>query len=839
MERRQVCDFLRAFLFLGVSAGSVAEPAPSGGFPPAIPGVVQEAAEPAAGFLAALAGRILFVLALLLIIVAAAYFTASAVVFLHEYAGRRFKERVLSGAAPRSGRSASSRTRTGGRLSVWRRLSLKSQLIFFTVFLSVLIILLVVAPFGTNMIRKQEQILSENLCEKVDILLSGLASSAKAYMPSCNLLELDFFLDQSFLFTGVEFATVSGRSGAAGEGSGSDSLLHVWASNDPAILSKIDTEELELGVSCIRPDCSDAQYVNEKCLALNYIAASELGDLLESIRALEAERDAHRGVRQASSGTAERLRDVSRQLSELTVRLNASLEHFSREGSGSIPDFNSRLERGVSEYVFYRPVLFRSGDSSDFVQGIVFLKVNTDFLFDDVRSAALGIIVLACVITFFAVALGGIGAIVSARIIVSPIKRLESFVKRLASERHKERLAGDSHNLVVAANDEIGHLCDSVNRLKEELAAAAASDLLQNDGKAVQRAFLPLELADDGLSQKTTARFQGDGFGCFGYYEGAAAISGDYFDFKNLDGRWYALIKSDASGHGTPAGLIMTVVATLFNRFFADWTYGRCGTRIDALVCEMNDFLESLCLDGKFATIVVCLYDSGSGDVFVCNAGDNLLHIFDAAAGRMRTVRLAVAPAAGPFHSRDIGGKCGFQVEKVRLNPGDILFLYTDGIEESTRFVRNSQFQKIHEEDGRMNERKERFGAGRVKDVIEAVMTRGKFILTKVRNPVPDEELAFDFQDCAGSGEEAVVALVSVEKVFRMYRPDGVSAADTVVADREIDSFLKGHFNLYGEYCRRSEASVPEGLARSCTEYNFVMEDDQTDDLAILALHRL
>ena len=142
-----------------------------------------------------------------------------------------------------------------------------------------------------------------------------------------------------------------------------------------------------------------------------------------------------------------------------------------------------------------------------------------------------------------------------------------------------------------------------------------------------------------------------------------------------------------------------------------------------------------------------------------------------------------------------------------------------------------------------------------MKDVIEAVLNRKKYVLERYHSPVPGEKLEFDFSICEGSIEEAVIALTAVEKVFRMYKKkksegrvektemnlDGKNKTviqifgDGIKIDRKIDSFLKKHFNLYDYYCvNRVDAGESNYVY-----YTGVSEDVQADDLTLLAIRKM
>jgi hypothetical protein len=190
--------------------------------------------------------------------------------------------------------------------------------------------------------------------------------------------------------------------------------------------------------------------------------------------------------------------------------------------------------------------------------------------------------------------------------------------------------------------------------------------------------------------------------------------------------------------------------------------------------------------------------------------------------------------------------KGGFSVHKLHLNKGDVLFLYTDGIEEAKRLFRDENFTPIvcaepglKQDDPHGNhsvgQDGEEMTPERVNEIIEAVFARETFVLEKWHNPAGDEKLVFDFSSCKGSSEDVILALVSVEKIFRMHRPPNATAFDRVQVDRKIDTFLKAHFKQYETYCMNTE-DVPD--APEYMYYTHVREDPQYDDLTLVAIKK-
>lgn len=720
-----------------------------------------------------------------------------------------------------------------------RQTSLKLKLVGFTVLLVISIVIMVSASLGRRMIQTQRKTLVESMQEQVIVLLEGMSNSVQNAMndaveggSSVGLIDL---VRQTNNFGPAIYSTVIGR----GKSAGSSSLDFFWASteNTAAISQKLDTAEPLIGKSRFKSETVESK-IALQCAPLEETAHQKVDDILK---------------------------DISEKYSrEKKDEYTAILRSISRSATQSVPVFNENsLAQNNLIYTFYYPVFYKNNNSQNLLHAVLVLQVSAEELISSLSHSRNTIIIVACVVAFVAMLLGIIGSWFLASLIVEPLKKLMAHVKVITETKDKKKLK--NFTISIKSHDEIGTLGDAVNEMTSGLVQAAEEEeksleqkKLSLDAKAVQQTFLPLSLAEKG-GKKTTAEEKEKTFQLFGYYEGTDDVSGDYFDYKKLDDRFYAVIKCDVSGHGVPAALIMTVVATLFRKYFEQWTFKTHGTALGKLVVQINDFIESLGVKGKFATLLIALFDSKNGDVHLCNAGDNIIHIFSSKEKTIKTLALHESPAAGPLPSFMVEMKGGFVVEKIHLNPDDVLFLYTDGIEESTRFFRTEDF-KVTEcrepdlnNDGihknhKIGQTSEQVEYERVKEILESVLNRKVYRLTKYHSPTPDEELIFDFTKLEGNIDEAIMALVAVEKVFRMYKTPqskgsaeqnekgGISVqGDVVRVDRKIDAFLKKTFSRYSYYC----SSVADLQEPNYIYYQNLNEDPQADDLTLLALKKL
>ena len=363
-----------------------------------------------------------------------------------------------------------------------------------------------------------------------------------------------------------------------------------------------------------------------RCVELNSEAYERCGKTEAKIAELNA------GIAGASNS---RRIEISNLNASYRSEIQRELLALSEKGSDSIPPYSDeKFNRNVTEYLFYRPVLYSSGASNQYVHGILFLKVNTDSLIRDIDNASRNILFIVLALSAIAITLGIIGANLFAGRIVRPIQMLEKTVTEISEENDRERLlAGDITDL---PNNEIGRLGDSVNRMKKDLGYNERELNLQaNEATPIQQAMVSLEPLSGNFKQNIS-RISDENITEFAYYKGASGASGDYFDFKKLDDRWYVLIKCDASGHAAPAGILVTIVATLYKKYFESWTYQKNGTKLEDFVYKVNGFLESLNIKGKFVAMIVSLYDSKTGNVFMCHAGDRFVRIYENSTGTIK-----------------------------------------------------------------------------------------------------------------------------------------------------------------------------------------------------------
>lgn len=718
-----------------------------------------------------------------------------------------------------------------------RGLGLRFKLVLFTIMLVVSIILLLAIPLLSHFSKTQKDLLADSLVSKTETVLESIVSSSRSYLREKNILELAFLTNQASDIDDIIFATITSQQ----QDGKKEGYNFVWASSDQDILKYVDTDSLMLGES--RLEGYTEEDLNKTLNGLNQEAIEYVGKASHLVG--ELNKQALNFVLRQDQEGREKRDEIQATIRETEEYINQRLKGLSNSGMGSYPSFNPNdLSRQRLEYLFYKPILYRQSQQDDsFVHGMVYLKVSIKNLLDAVEKKQKEVIAITLTISLIALLAGILGAWILASIITKPLKELAIHVAMIRDTEDKEKLSGKS--MKIKQKDEVGLLGEIINELADNLSKSAATTKDVTVGKEIQKMFIPLDTDSTGrklISGKTVE----DNVEFFGYYEGAKGVSGDYFDYIKLDDRYYAIIKCDVSGKGVPASLIMVEVATLFANYFKDWSFKKNGFNMSGIVSRINDAIETRGFKGRFAAFTLCILDSVTGATYFCNAGDNIINIYDASEKKMKEITLKETAAAGVFPTMLVDMKGGFPVERIDIKSGDILFLYTDGIEEAKRMFRDEKLQVIVCNEAGLSEGDwhethtvgqdgEELGKDRVNAIIEAVFAKRKFILKKLHNSIHDEVFEFDFTTCEGSIEEAILALVSVEKIFRLYRDENATNFDHVVVDKKVDLFLNKHFLQYPSYCLHRE---PHPEYEEYLYYTNIREDEQYDDLTILAIKK-
>ena len=169
------------------------------------------------------------------------------------------------------------------------------------------------------------------------------------------------------------------------------------------------------------------------------------------------------------------------------------------------------------------------------------------------------------------------------------------------------------------------------------------------------------------------------GFDIHGLSLACDEVSGDYFDYVPMGGGRVGLVVGDVAGHGIGAALIMATARALLRAFL------RPGADPAAAVGELNDSLGGDMEGGRFMTLFLGALDVPRRRLSCIRAGHNPALLF-------RRGSDAFEELEGPGVALGFMKGYGYgESAPVEIGPGDVLFLFTDGIVE-TRGLDGEQF---------------------------------------------------------------------------------------------------------------------------------------------------
>lgn len=250
--------------------------------------------------------------------------------------------------------------------------------------------------------------------------------------------------------------------------------------------------------------------------------------------------------------------------------------------------------------------------------------------------------------------------------LTEPIIALEDDVKKIAGGNLDYRAE-------IRTNDEIGDLAKSFNDM-----AASLKEYVKN------LAAVTAEKERIGAELNIATQIQADmlprifppfpdrkEFDIYATMNPAKEVGGDFYDFFLIDSNHLALVMADVSGKGVPAALFMVIAKTLIkNRAQMGGTPSEILADVNNQLCEGNEA-------ELFVTVWLGILEISTGHVTASNAGHEYPAIYRPGEG-YTLFRTKQSPAVATMEG------LRFKPSEFTLNPGDNLYLYTDGVAEAT-----------------------------------------------------------------------------------------------------------------------------------------------------------
>jgi phosphoserine phosphatase RsbU/P len=224
-----------------------------------------------------------------------------------------------------------------------------------------------------------------------------------------------------------------------------------------------------------------------------------------------------------------------------------------------------------------------------------------------------------------------------------------------------ENLGRESYGVCQVCHDLIGQAAMNADPLARTCLSCFTAEQLSELEQDLDRAWM----VQGELLPKQNLRF--NGWEVSYHYEPAGPVSGDYCDLVSTDaGDLYFLI-GDVSGKGVAASLLMSQLHAIFRSLIG------AGLGVSELVERANQVFAESTMRPYYATLV-CGKAATSGEVEVCNAG----HCFPLLLQDGRVSQIAATGLPIGMFCRE-----RYSCTQLKLNKGDRLLLYTDGLSEA------------------------------------------------------------------------------------------------------------------------------------------------------------
>jgi sigma-B regulation protein RsbU (phosphoserine phosphatase) len=219
----------------------------------------------------------------------------------------------------------------------------------------------------------------------------------------------------------------------------------------------------------------------------------------------------------------------------------------------------------------------------------------------------------------------------------------------------------ESYGVCQVCHDLIGQAAMNADPLARTCLNCFTPDQLKELEQDLDRAWL----VQGELLPKQNLKF--NGWEVSFHYEPAGPVSGDYCDLVSTEsGDLYFLI-GDVSGKGVAASLLMSRLHAIFRSLIST------GLPVHKLVERANGLFAENTMRPYYATLV-CGKAAANGEVEICNAG----HPFPLVLCKQGVTSIAATGLPiGMFSDGQ------YSSAQVKLEKGDRLLLYTDGLSEA------------------------------------------------------------------------------------------------------------------------------------------------------------
>ena len=260
-------------------------------------------------------------------------------------------------------------------------------------------------------------------------------------------------------------------------------------------------------------------------------------------------------------------------------------------------------------------------------------------------------------------------------VVVRPIKRMQSAIRSYSET--KDSAAACAQLIQIKGPNELEHLSEDMADLTKEI-DSYTNHIMQITSER-ERIETELNLANQIQAAMLPCDFppypDRNEFAIHASMEPAKEVGGDFYDFFLIDEDHLCMVIADVSGKGIPAALFMMASKIIISN------HAKAGkTPAQILKAANEDICRNNTLE-MFVTVWLGILEISTGKLTAANAGHEY-PVWKRPGGEYEMIK--------DKHGFVIGGMEGIKYTEyeLQLQPGTVLFVYTDGAPEATNAAR-------------------------------------------------------------------------------------------------------------------------------------------------------
>ena len=268
-------------------------------------------------------------------------------------------------------------------------------------------------------------------------------------------------------------------------------------------------------------------------------------------------------------------------------------------------------------------------------------------------------------------------------VVAKPMKRLEKEIAAYDGESVRER------NYSLGTGDEIEKVYDTFYEMtiKMQKHIQDIAQMSAENERISSELSIAAQIQESVLPDVFPPFPDKKDIDLYALMHPAKEVGGDFYDFFLIDDNHLAVVVADVSGKGIPAALFMMVSKSFIKNEVLE------GKHVDEVFCEVNNQLCENNKENFFVTAWLGILDLTSGALTYVNAGHNPPVILRR-DGSVEWMRMQPGLVLAAMMDIPYSGN------ETRLERGDRLLLYTDGVTEA------------------MNEQEEMYGEERLEQLL-------------------------------------------------------------------------------------------------------------------------